>query len=80
MTIDDYRDAAIAIGTVAAARDMIEKAKNDVEYNFDNRFANDFKQVWTILNQIVCELVCELNDKVGQDQESVKKESAHEEA
>lgn len=70
MTIDDYKCAAIAIGTVAAARDMIEKAQNDVEWNFDNRFANDFKQVWTILNQIVCELVCELNDKESANEEA----------
>lgn len=68
MTIDDYKCAAIAIGMVAAAREMIEKVQNDVEWNFDNRFANDFKKVWTILNQIVCELNEDL------DQEGVDKE------
>lgn len=65
----DYKAASIAIGMVVSARGMVEEAKDDVEYNFDDSFNKDFNKVWTILNEIVCELNERL-DQEGVDQES----------
>lgn len=69
MTIDDYKCVSIAIGMVVSAREMVEKAKDDVEYNFGYSFNKDFNKAWTILNEIVCELNERL-DQEGVDQES----------
>lgn len=72
MTRDDYKSAAIAIGEVASARNLIENAQDLVQYNFGDGYNGDFNKAWTVLNEIIFAL----NERL--DQETVDTEEGEE--
>lgn len=63
MTLDDYKDASIAIGEVVSARNLIENAQDLVQYNFGDGYNEDFNKAWTALNEIICALNEELDQE-----------------
>lgn len=69
MTLNDYRSAAIAIGEVTSARNLIENAQDLVQYNFGDGYNEDFHKAWTALNEIVCALNEELDQETVDNEE-----------
>lgn len=64
MTKYDYKCCAIAIGQVVAARQAVEKAREEIEYNFGNGYDGDFVKAWNILNNLVDNLNEELDCEI----------------
>ena len=69
MTLNDYRIAAIAIGEVVSARNLIENAQDLVQYKFGDGYNGDFNKAWTALNEIVCALNEELDQETVDNEE-----------
>ncbi len=69
MTKYDYKCCAIAIGQVVAARQAVEKAREEIEYNFGNGYDGDLDKAWGILNGIVDEINEEMDCETIEEKE-----------
>lgn len=69
MTREEYKSASIAIGKLVAAREAISKAKEEIEYNFNDGYNKDLDKAWGILNGLVDEINEEMDCEIITEEE-----------